>query len=588
MSRRPEDSCIAKLAKASALVLVCGCAALGCDKEGNEKMPKTAEGRVQALADHIPAEAEAALFVGDIGKMSQSLGQVREVLGAVPQIAATQQMLTQQLGFDPLDASSWSKMGVEPDSGFTIALVNNRAAIMTYVKDRQKFDAALSKQAQGLTGAQAATPKVESVGDIKVKLMAGTDATKQLAWAHRGELVVIGTPALAAELGGDQQMTAPQFVAKLATQKEEAGLAKSAGFKKFAGAFEGDKWVFTAYANPTTIKAHPSYKSYRDRVDDGSLLAPLLGRVEKSADALGLGIAQTSPTQLSVTAYMGADEETVKLVREIGKPAASSPWKSIATQDTLLGLRTSIDLPKAWAYYQTQMSDEQKQTVAQNFARMQKEFGIDFERDIITNMTGNIGLFFYNFDMGTIMANMRDPMGIARALNIGVGVQFKDEASVKQIVDKIKLSRGEGVTTRAAKIGDKEVADVTVFSDSQGVPMYVHKNLMFFGPPALKEEEAARYLTNQAIAKPLATSDRALGKRFGGDAPYNGLYLNVDRTMTALGPMGGMIPASIKGSIDQVSEASVSFDSSDRGLFATFDLVFKNPAGGAAPAAPSK
>ena len=185
------------------LVALLALSLVACDNKN--KIPGDAEGRVEALAQRLPASTEAVVFVGDIGKMQDTVNKLKDNIGgAVPSVEATQKQVASELGFDPLDAEAWKKAGVpiEKGSGLALAFHQNRSVLMVFVEDRQKFDATLTekfKKAAEIEGA----PKTETIDDKEVKIL-GSDPKNQIAWLHYGKLAIIGTPVLDEKFGGEK------------------------------------------------------------------------------------------------------------------------------------------------------------------------------------------------------------------------------------------------------------------------------------------------------------------------------------------------------------------------------------------------
>ncbi|MEC9397690.1 MAG: hypothetical protein VX475_08735, partial [Myxococcota bacterium] len=118
------------------LTIAMSIALVGCDKKG--KIPGDAKGRIEGMASVLPKGTEAALFVGDIGKMRETMTTVKSTIGdAVPQLEATQKQVESEIGFDMFDAKAWEGAGLSDKTGFTVAFVDNRLAMVAYVNDRQ-------------------------------------------------------------------------------------------------------------------------------------------------------------------------------------------------------------------------------------------------------------------------------------------------------------------------------------------------------------------------------------------------------------------------------------------------------------------
>ena len=157
---------------------------------------------------------------------------------------------------------------------------------------------------------------------------------------------------------------------------------------------------------------------------------------------LGLGLTSEGQ-ELKLTTFFGADEATNKKIAAFGQSGAKAPWSGFITKDLMVGIRTTLDMDKLWAFYKESIPAEQREKVMADLKRGGTRMGVDIEKDVIANMTGNFGVFFYGLDLGGAMGGMNNPGQIMQSLNLAIGVQFKDKASLDAVIKKVSEKAGE-------------------------------------------------------------------------------------------------------------------------------------------------
>ncbi len=509
----------------------------GCDKKNTNSIPSDAKGRLTAMAAHLPASTEAALFVGDVAKMRNTVNDINVLGEALPELGATQKQVEAELGFDPLDANSWKQAGIPDGSAITVAFVNNRAVIMTYVEDRQKFDTMLSdKLKKALDSTEA--PKTQDVNGKQVKLM-GADK-EQIAWLHDGKLAIIATSVLDEQFTFGNQGAAADFVATLTTTKEAESAAKAPQFTQFMKGITPD-YSLAAYANVQAILKNDAFKKELEKNQDPST-RDVMKRLEKEAQVVGLGLHQKD-NSFKITAFYGADDATNKRLAAIGKPTGDSPFEAFASDGMLLGLRTSLDTQKMWAYYMETLPAEQKTEILNGLKQAGQASQLDIEKDIINNLTGHVGIFLYGLNAGAIMGAMGNPEKAVQSLNLAFAVEFKEDAQVNKLVDKLKAAL-------QAEPVDQGGVKVMALPQNMGT-IYVKGKMLVFGANELKQADAVNMLGGKSTK---GTLKGELGKSFATDKAYGGLYLNVDKLSAIVSLLAGNSPVSdVLGKIGEVA-----------------------------------
>lgn len=518
----------------------------GCDKNKTDAIPGSAQDRLTTMASRLPASTEAALFVGDVAKMRSSLNAINTLGDAIPELGATQKQVEAEIGFDPLDANSWKQAGIPDNSAITVAFVNNRTVIMTFVEDRQKFDTMLSdKLKKALDTTEA--PKSQDVGGKQVKLM-GKD-NDQIAWLHDGKLAILATSVLDEKFTTGDKASAADFVAKIAAAKAPESAAKTPQFQQFLKGITPD-YSLLAYANIQAILKNEAFRKEIEKNQDADA-KEIMARLEKDAQIFGLGLHQDDKA-FKITALYGSNDATNKELADLGKPTETSPFVPFASENMLLGMRTSLDTAKLWDYYMKNLPEDQKTQIVNNLKQAGQEAEIDIENDIIKNLSGNVGIFLYGLNAGAIMGAMNNPEMAIKSLNLAVAVQFKDNKTVDMLVEKLQGATGVEPTVQDG------VKVVAVPNDMGS--LYIKDKLLVFGAKELQSADALAYINGKAPKGKLAGT---LGSQFSSDDPYGGLYLNIDKISAIVSMLANGTP--VADVLSKLGEVALTTDNTDAG-----------------------
>ena len=565
---------LSKIQQTMLPALLAGCLALGamaCDKKGAiDSIPSDVQGRIDGLAANFPASAEGAVFVGEIGQMTKALGVLQTNLStALPQIEAGRQQAQAELGFDPLDENAWKQAGVPANSGFALGTMNAHAVMLVYVEDRQKFDAALTGQLQKVLGVKTG-PTATKDGDYALKTLKG-EGTREIVWLHKGKLAMLTGPALDEKAKTDATQTPAKLLVQLASQKPEQSMLQTPEFIRFTKAMGRDH-AMLAFANVKRIAKNPLYMNGKQSQDEQQKM--VTDWLEKHGETLGLGLG-ANEKEIHLTSFFGATDAVNKDVRSWGTPLSDGPWDAFATDSMMMGLRASVNPEKIWDYYTKQAPPEQRAEFARGVEQFNAQLGLDLERDLIRSLSGNAGLFFYGIDFGGAMQGMNNPLAMAKALNLALGLQFKDKAGVDKLVAALKEKGGESFVGRPLKLGETEVPEITVFQSQGGeASLFVKDNMVVVGTGALSEADGHQYLTNKLEGKAkLSEKGGELGKSFAQAKPYNGLYINMERLTAVVGLLLANNP--YMDVLSRLSETSVLADANDQGMFLHLRLMLK-------------
>ena len=535
-----------------------------CKKAG--AIPTSAEGRVVDFAEHMPADAEGAIFVGDLKAMRASLTTVKAELGTiVPQLEGMQKEITDNLGVDLLDAASYAQAGIA-DAGMGAVYVKDRLTFMVYVEDEAKFDAFFAEKAKKVVASDAA-PAAETIEGAQIKVLGQGD--RQIAWTYDGKLAILTFPMLAEAATS----TSPKLAAALAKTDKKASLASTDSFKRYAKALPADQYAVSAYGNPKALLALPQVKQASDQAAQQDPSAKQsLEWLNKNAESLGLGLAQQN-REVKLTSYFGPSADFAAKVKAIGSDVPKSPWGSFATKDTVVGLRTGFNGPLAVKTMVEVMDPEARKKFDEAIKEGSEAMGINLEQDVLNNLTGNLGVFFNGINLGKAMQASQNPAAAIGAANLVVGAQFKDKAKLNEVVTKL-LDKAKAEAGDAVSASDFEGGKAIALPDGAGRVIVKDDLLLYAAPEATDEQLKA------ALSGKTEKLGGDLGTRFAADAPYNGLFVNFPAVVAMLGPMAAMSPQ--LAILQRIDAASITADSDAQGMTLNLRVMLKN-----APAAPA-
>lgn len=535
------------------LVCVASMSLMACGTKKGE-MPKTADGRVEDFANHLPASVEAMLVSGDLMKMQAAATKITTTLESVsPDVAAGRKEIEKELGITLTDAQSWAQTGINTSGGFAVAPVQGRVVIMTYVEDRLKFDTFMTERAKKALDVTDA-PTVEKVGELEVKSM-GKEDTKGLSWAHDGKLVIISTSLLEKE--GAFEKSTPKVIEGIVKQDAKASMGSTAEFKRFTKAF-GDEYALTTYVNAKAIFASPTFKKELDEAAADPAMKQSMDWLKAYSEMGGLGLS-VNGDEIKVSGLYGPTAEYLAKAQALNKDVPASPFGAFANDTTMIGIRTAVNGAMAWDLYKSALPKEQMDQINKGLEEAGKELGVDMEKELIANLSGNFGVFFYGVDIGAMMGGMNNPQQAIQALSLAIVLEFKDAAKLQALVDKLLTKVPPGAIT--AK--DVDGAKVYPIPGDAG-SIYIKDKVLAFGTKPVSEESMINAIAGKTTAKKLAESDLALGKKFGAAEPFNGLYVNVTKITATVSPLLGNNPT-LEG-FKKLSEASLSYGVNEHGI----------------------
>ncbi|MGM0556803.1 MAG: hypothetical protein ACQEVA_10535 [Myxococcota bacterium] len=562
---------------ALAVALSFGSMMTGCKDKG--EMPDSAEARVEQMGNRLPADTELATVVGDLAKMRESITTAKDKLGdTVPMTDLFEEQAKDELGVDMTDPESWKKAGIAPNGGLTLAVVNDRPVFMTYVKDKKKFEKHFADQIKKSYNIEG-MPKTEG-GDTKVKVMGKADGD-QIAWTYFGELAIVSFPP--ADNFEGEPGPIVDTVETVATTKEENALAQTQGYKDFTKALAKDN-ALAVYINTGKFLDEDRMKEIESNTDELGIASAKW--IQENVDGAGLGM-NVDGNKATVRAWFGFDDETNKTLEAVNKPTSAAPFKNLATQNTLAGLRMSVNWDEFWTLYMDAMPEDERKQFEKQIAQAGQMAGeeLDVQKDVIDQLSGNIGVFFYGANIGEILnARGRGMAGTIPHLGLIATVEFKSAEALDKVAKGIIAGSKGAVERRPLQLDDGESADkievlaVKNIKESPG-QLYIQGTKLAFATSALSEQSMFEYLTGERDEGNLADADNLdLGENFAGEEKYNGLYVNVVRAKNHLmgqkdkNPMIAQMVNPAETFLNTVEEMSLTSEITDMGGFMTLTV----------------
>ncbi len=566
------------------LVLLAGlgsCKANGCGAKPDE-MPTTSAARVEQMTSKLPGGTATAFVVSDLGKMRATLNVIKDRLPNTGIVETMQKQVQHAFGIDLLDAESWKRAGVIPDSSAVVAVYRSRLLFLMYVDNRQAFEKTLVEKAKAAFSIEAVT-KTQKIGEHQIKVLSD-DPQAQIAWLYQGKLALVAMPAIDNQ-GSLDDGSAVLVLSDVADGKKDTSLWADKGFQAFRTSLV-EKHAIAAYINPRAGLGSDAAKKKAAEDPNVKLVADW---AVKNVPFVGAGISADGD-QAVVKAYLGLAPDVLKNVMIAQKAEVTHNWDAFSTEKMLLGARISMNVAKTYALILEAMPEEQRRGARRNVKSFGDGMAIDLEKEVLDQLAGHVGLFFYGVAGGNPMALMgiKSPQDASNALGLMILLKFKNAAAVDALIQKVVEGTGGAVTVRPfVHLPDDPSFKVV----SQTGPMafgnfFIHGDTVAFATTAFGDEAMHKYLIDARDDKKLSVIEGLdLGKAFATGETFSGLYFNSARAQENLGAilaMGGIGPI-----LASIQEASLSLDADDHGAFGllTIDLVPAPPKPATDPAA---
>ena len=565
--RRGTIAQMARLGLMTTAVAALSISALGCDgcgTPGKDVIPKTAEKRVVQMAQRLPANTEAVLFVSDYEKTREALGSLKDRIGQALPIEDLERELKKEVGVDPLDPASYKKAGLAADAGLAVALNDNRLYFLTYVEDRQAFEKIIGEQLKKGLGQSNAVVKNAEADGVKVKYI-GEDPGERVGWTYWGKMVLIGTSR---QEGDNSEGALAKSLAQMSALATEKSVAETVAFKKFLATFKD--WPISGFANP-----EPLMERARKEAQQDPAAAATVSWLEKNAEWMGFGLRKDD-NHIQWKGYFAPGQEFLKKAQVVVKDIKKTEAGNFATENTLAGLRLSFDLDKAWELYQQSVPAEQKAELEEALRNASQSMGMDVEKDIIQALSGNVSIFLSGINILGLTMNSNNPEKIARAIQLIATLRFEDDKKLNALVDKVRQKSGGAIASE--KKGD--VLVLRPNTETPGVPDvmrgFVKGDTLTLATTGFDESTVIEYIEGKRRESKLAEAGEAkpLGKTFATRDAYSGLYLNIDRAADVAKGMPG-VPEAASQVLREVNEAALTVDVDQTGVFASFDIILE-------------
>lgn len=553
----------------------------GCGSK-TATIPETPAARVEAMVSRIPAKADTVVVLSDLEKMRDTINLLKTRMPNSGVVESMQKQFHQQFGLDLLDAESWKAAGIAPNSSAVVAIHRSRLLLLMYVENRQAFEKILTEKAKAAFQMEAVT-KTEKVGKHQLKVLSD-DPSKQIAWLYDGKLAIVSMPATDA-LKSLEDGSAKLVITEVADQKKEQSLWVQPGFKAFYTSLAANNPI-SFYMNTSSSLESEAVKK---EVESDPNAKAVTEWVKQNVTFTGGGLSAAGD-QAKLKLYLGLNEATRKKLEEAKKLDAVQDWGAFATENLLLGLRLTVNVQKSYEILLESLPEDNKRALRRDIKRMGDALTIDLESEVLGQLAGNIGVFFYGI-AGNPLALMgqQNPADIARSIGLMAVIKFKSAQAVDQLLQKIVASAGGAVTVRPfTNLPEDEAFKVLAFNDpSSPGQFFLHGDTVIYATQAFGDEAIHKYLTGKREEKKLVDVAKLdLGKEFATAKGFNGLYFNSQRAQENLG--GVLAIGGVGEILASLEEVQAAFDVDPTGLFTllTVDMA-PRPEGAAAPAAGS-
>ncbi len=556
----------------AALFAVASMTLVACAGPGVQSIPESSQGRLSLLAERLPASSEASVYVTDLKGLSAGIKRVDASFGdAAGGVRDLQAELNDKFGIDLMDTGSLrDAAGIAPDGGLAFGFVDNRSVLLIYVVDAEKFDAFVGGKIRDEIGLEGEVA-TEKVGDVEVRVL-GANVEKQLAWAHFGKVAILATPQLDPEKGGEASIS--KFVAGIYGNDKGASTSSSASFKQFVSEF-GGKYLVAAFANPGAIKKSKFYPELKEEFSREEGADDALKNFEEYCTSLGMGFDLRGDVIKSHFFY-GGNAEFGAYYAGLSD-VADATFNGFATSSLIAMGRVSLNLAAALSLTEKFAKPEAWNELQSGIGEASEAVGFDLQTEVIDQLTGNMGGYFYGVDLGQAMGGG----GIAAA-QFATVAQFKNAEAPLKILNKVldlynaeQAKNTPPVDPMNPDMAPPAITPVTLtpMAGGQGYTLpgagsiIATGDLIVFASGSMLPAQLE--LLVQGKGGELLSSP--LGKPFAQGKAHGGLYINIEQLGLLVSPLvAGSPEASMFFSTFR--DAALYFDSSKRGISSTIEF----------------
>ena len=552
-------------------LLDCGEGGCGCGGAAERaQIPATPAERLAAFSARLPAQTDLAFFLVDMDGVRGSLSSLTKTFeGSLP-LDVYRQEVKQVVGIDLLDKATYAGAGIHPDGGIAVGYYRGSPVVLLFVEDRARFKEGAVANLKRHYRIEAAD---EAVADLP-----GAYSVKgpgvEFAWLHLpgGMTAIVGPPVGAEATPGRDCVVALKEVAALT---EAASLGKVEGFDGFR-AEVGEKWPASIYLNTPRLlsiyqSVDPSLKVYQKEIID------TVGEQVRWAGAGG----RADGARAEGILFLGVSAETLKKFEGIDKPPKPSPRFKVMINDKAFAfVRTSVNAAQFWREYYGLMPERQKAYFKKVVGNLKSTTSIDVEKDLIDNLTGNIGLAIYGVDPLMLMA--RRATERMTVVTLAAHVQVKDPAAIAALLDKLATELGGAVLKRQVPGGLTAWGFDPNSSTAPPFTLYLKDDVLTVASSRLGDERMSAAMLGSGPKLFERVSGPATKALLEGEAS-TGLYINVPRVRDQVGLLAGRM---LNKMLAAPQELVVSLAMSPRGLVVSGEMTFVGA--GAPPEPPAE
>lgn len=567
------------------LSLLFGAACDGCNGCGDDAVTDAADARVTELTSRLPASADAALVVPELGEAPKNLDTALRRLEAFwPEVRAMESRLNQGFGVELTNPESWESTGFDTEGSMVISMMESRPILAAYIDDENAFETHFIGRIRRLT--DTPTPiESETIGEQKFRT-SGNRPGIDMAWFYDDNIVILALPPLDA-LDVFEEGTANALAQKIAATDAESSLATHASFVDFREALVDD-YPLSLYVNAERYLSRPEIAEQTNGLFG---LDPFLSTLVEwsNANAQGVGVAmRTTDKQLEFRGYAGADDEMLAEAREAYSSEADVDWDGFLTANTVLSTRTGVDLPKAYEGYLNSLPEDDRRSLRRALSRIGRNYELDVEEDIIGALSGHSMLSFYGIGgdrerMARLLMGGRIGEGLRAVLSgagLMINLHFDDAAKKDQLMERFSTMVGALVEQRPLRYdGDEQEGfEVIEPNDIDRFPgrIFSSADSLTFSTSAIGESSAFEYMTNSRDDEMLAGSaDYPLGDRFATEDSLNGMYLNVPNLRSMM--RGLPFVDGYAGVLRPLHEVMLTGGADDSGFYVDAVVGFTDP-----------
>jgi hypothetical protein len=513
------------------IVLLLGAGWLGCrqakpDAEPAEAVAGDSRQHLDALMERLPADRTAVVaYVTEVGEVASSLDEIIELVGqTMPEEGRYERLraglLSQQLGFYPLDVDALEAAGIAADRPAIVGGVDERLVASFYVSDRDRFhDRVTESTGQDLREVRHAGRTLYASGHSAL-------------WGFEDDRVVMTAPA-AATPG-----PAEETVVELLVAGGSNALVDTEAFADFqAAATDAPMGVYVPATGPNFADSVGALVPWELR--SSGLVGESFeqGLVESLR---GIGVtARVDADRLQLATWFGLTGQAMEAVQEWGASGEAVDWSAWLGADPVAFMSLHLDASAVWAglgrALQPQAAQMLDGAVAGAFGEQPDDF--DIEERLLSKLSGNAAIVLLRAADADASA-ARDPFSLDGQASAVAVLHFVDEQTPDRLAERFGEAAAE-----------------------QGLRVHVRDKWLAIAGGSLAEDRIDALLEGASEAGP--PSELAAGLS-GPRAPSGG-FVDV-AALTALGDLTPLV------GVDSAEELLVTVERVDGAVVARSEV----------------